>query len=81
MYQFIYLSLLIYSFVYPIPSRWDDFLRCRQDLLEATHKGPVKAEVTQWVMRESDINGNGLLSRGHQLEESPRIWSGETCHF
>lgn len=33
-----------------------------QDLLEATHKGPVKREVTEWVMRESDLSGNGLLN-------------------
>lgn len=34
-----------------------------QEILEATHKGSVKPEVTQWVMGQSDLNGNGTLSR------------------
>jgi hypothetical protein len=71
-YIYLYLSLSIYIYLYLSKSidlsiyRPDDFLRCRQDLLEATHKGPVKREVTEWVMRESDLSGNGLLSGGHQ---------------
>eukprot|EP00434_Breviolum_minutum_P006074 symbB.v1.2.005352.t1/scaffold301.1/size235092/4 len=33
-----------------------------QEILEATHKGSVKPEVTQWVMGQSDLNGNGTLN-------------------
>ena len=60
------LSILSRLSTHVVAICWDDLLGCRQDLLEATHKGPVKPEVTQWVMRESDISGNGLLSGAHQ---------------
>eukprot|EP00913_Durusdinium_trenchii_P034383 g32166.t1 len=33
-----------------------------QDILESTHKGPVKKEVTDWVMREADVSRNGTLN-------------------
>lgn len=38
-------------------------VRCPlEDILESTHKGPVKKEVTDWVMREADVSRNGTLS-------------------
>ncbi|CAE7237345.1 Fen1, partial [Symbiodinium sp. CCMP2456] len=33
-----------------------------QDILDATNKKPVKPEITQWVMREADVSGNGSLN-------------------
>mmetsp|Transcript_60191 Transcript_60191/g.140673 ORF Transcript_60191/g.140673 Transcript_60191/m.140673 type:complete len:223 (-) Transcript_60191:69-737(-) len=33
-----------------------------QDILDATNRKPVNPEVTQWVMREADVSGNGTLN-------------------
>ncbi|CAE7232716.1 CMD1 [Symbiodinium natans] len=33
-----------------------------QDILDATNRRPVNSQITQWVMREADVSGNGLLS-------------------